>query len=77
MLGLGEWHSTKWFFMVLRKDELLFLTYPKKSIPPPLNISVSFVPCQVTHAGGGGLRLTCAPGDQDLWKNSVVCLLVG
>lgn len=43
--------SHKMVLYVFKKDELLFLTYPKKSILPLLNISMSFVPCQVTHQG--------------------------
>lgn len=41
--------SHKMVLYVFKKDELLFLTYPKKSILPLLNISRSFVPCQVTR----------------------------
>lgn len=43
--------SHKMVLYVFKKDELLFLTYPKKSILPLLNISRSFVPCQVTRQG--------------------------
>lgn len=43
--------SHKMILYVFKKDELLFLMDPRKSIPPLLNISMSFVPCQVTHQG--------------------------
>lgn len=43
--------SHKMVLYVFKKDEQLFLTYPKKSIPPLLNISMSFLPCQVTDQG--------------------------
>lgn len=44
--------SYKMVLYVFKRDGLLFLTYPKKSIPPLLNISISFLPCQVTHLMG-------------------------
>lgn len=49
--------SHKMVLYVFKKDELLFLTYPKKSILPLLNISRSFVPCQVTRRGSLGQTL--------------------
>lgn len=61
-LGLEGMTSHKMVLYVFKKDELLFLTYPKKSIPPLLNISRSFVPCQVTHQGKPTRRLQPLPG---------------
>lgn len=49
--------SHKMVLYVFKKEELLFLTCPKKSIPPLLNISMSFLPCQVTHQGKPAMRL--------------------
>lgn len=47
-LAWGEWQPHKMVLYVSKRDELLFWTYPEKPIPPLFNISVSFVPCQVT-----------------------------